>query len=177
MEEYDNRYKWSQAAAKGLILAGACIALTALTYLSSSVLLNSVLQIGRTFLCIWLLIRFMQEYNRTTGQPAMGFARATVLLSSIICAFFDAASYMWIFPSLKETVEAAFNEAVMQIPEEGRYLMENMMDNMPKWTFIVGFLKDYVIGIIAAAIANSSINSRNSIFDGTDKEEEEDELA
>lgn len=106
----------------------------------------------------------------------MGFARATVLLSSLVCAFFVAASYMWFFPGLKESVETAFNEAVTQIPEESRYIIENVMDGMPKWTLIIEFIKDYVIGIIAAAIINSSINSKDTIFDGT-KEEEEDELA
>lgn len=177
MEEYDNRYKWSQAAAKGLILAGACIALTALTYLSSSVLLNSVLQIGRTFLCVWLLVRFMQEYSRTTGQEPLSFGLATVLLSSLICAFFEAASYAWLFPELKTIVEAAFDEAIAQVPESGRYILEDMLDGMPKWMLIVGFIKDYLIGLFTALIVNSSLKGRQTIFDGTEKEEEEDELA
>lgn len=176
MEQYDNSYKWSQAASKGLILAGACIAITAITYLNLNDVLNAILQLARTVLCIWLLVRFMKDYHNTTGQPAMSFALATVLLSSIICAFFDAASYAWLFPSLKESVEAAFNETISQVPAQGVEIMENIMDGMPKWMLIVGFIKDYLIGLIAAAIINSNINSKSTIFDG-EGTEEEDELA
>ncbi len=176
MEEYDNRYKWSQAASKGLVLAGACIALTAITYLTpSSVFLVSVLQLVRTFLCVWLLVRFMQEYSRTTGQAPLSFGLATVLLSSLICAFFDAASYAWFFPELKATMEASFEEAMTQIPEEGHYIVENLMDGMPKWLFIAEFIKNYLIGLFTALIVNSSLKGSRTIFDGT--EEEEDELA
>ena len=175
-EQFDNRYKWTQAASKGLVLAAATIVLTIPTNLNIGTVPNVVLEIVRTVACIWLLVRFMKGYLETTGQSPLGFAVATVLFSSVICAFFDAASYTWLFPEVKAQVEAAFEEAIAQVPSEGASIMENFMDAMPKWLLIVGFIKNFLIGLIAASITNSCLGSRKTIFDG-DNKDEEDELA
>ena len=175
MSEFGNGYKWSQAAVKALLLALITIACNTISYLfPDSGFLSILLFIVRTVASVWLLVVFMKQYTATTGQSAMGFAVCTVLLSSLICAFYDAASFAWLFPELGDKVTEAMSQSMGSLPSEAQGVMERMMDNYPKIAFFSSFLKDFVFGLIVAAIANSAGKSKDPFAaDG----KEEDELA
>ena len=176
MSEFGNGYKWSQAAVKALLLALVTIACNTITYLfPSTPWLSMVMFVVRTVACVWLLVTFMKQYAATTGQSPMGFALCTVLLSSLICAFYDAASFAWLFPSMGETVTEAMNQSLSTMPAEAQSVMERMMDNYPKIAFFSSFIKDFLFGLIVAAIANSSTTKKDPF--ATDGKQEEDELA
>ena len=175
MSEFGKGYQWSQAATKGLLLALITIACNTVTYLfPSSMILNVLMFIVRTVASIWVLVTFMKQYAATTGGSPMGFAICTVLLSSLVCAFYDAASMAWLFPGLMEQVNESMSQSMSMVPAEGMSVFENMMDNLPTVLFFSTFIKDFVFGIIVAAIANSSSRKKDIFSDG---EKEEDELA
>ena len=175
MGEISNGYKWSQAATKGLLLALITIACNTVTYLfPDSMFLNLLMFVVRTVASIWLLVTFMKQYAAATGQNPMGFAVCTVLFSSLVCAFYDAASIAWLFPGLMEKVNESVSQSMSMVPAEGLSLFEKMMDNMPTIMFFSTFVKDFVFGIIVAAIANSSSRKQDIFADG---KPEDDELA
>lgn len=176
MSEFGNGYKWSQAAVKGLLLALVTIACNTISYLfPDSQVLSLLMFVVRTVASVWLLVIFMKQFTATTGQSAMGFALCTVLLSSLICAFYDAASFAWLFPSLGEKVSEAMNQSLGSMPSEAQSVMERMMDHYPRIAFISSFIKDFLFGLIVAAIANSSSKSKDPF--ANDGKKEEDELA
>jgi len=161
MSEFGNGYKWSQAAVKGLLLALITVVCNTLSYLINSPALNILFFIVRTVASIWLLLSFMKQYTRTTGEPAMGFALCTVLFSSLICAFWDSACYAWFFPSLVEQVNEAMAQSMSMLPAESQSIMENMMDHYPRIALFSTFIKCFIEGIIVAAIGNSSTRSKD----------------
>ena len=172
MSEYNNSHKWSQAAVKGLLLALVTIACNTVTYLLPDktfigVLMSLVKLVGS----IWLLVYFMKEYRKTTGQQPFSFGVATVLFSSLICAFYDAASYAWLFPELLEKANEAMSQTLATLPSEAQGIAERMMDNFPRIAFFSGFIKDFIIGLIVAAIANSSMRPKDPF--AADKQEDE----
>ena len=172
MSEYNNSYKWGQAAVKGLLLALVTIACSTVAYLfPDKTFINLVMSLVKLVGSIWLLVYFMKEYAKATGQQPFSFGVATVLFSSLICAFFDAASYAWLFPSLAETANEAMSQALSTLPSEAQSIAERMMDNYPRIAFISGFIKDFIIGLIVAAIANSSMRPKDPF--AADKQEDE----
>ena len=176
MSEFGNGYKWSQAATKGLLLALITIACNTVSYLfPDSGFLSILLFIVRTVASVWLLVVFMKQYTATTGQSAFGFALCTVLLSSLICAFYDAACFAWLFPELGDKVNEAMSASMGSMPAEAQSIMERMMDHYPRIAFFSSFLKDFVFGLIVAAIANSAGKSKDPF--ANDGKAEEDELA
>ena len=175
MSEFTKGYQWSQAAAKGLILALITIACNTVTYLlPDKAFVNILMFVVRTVASIWLLVTFMKQYAATTGQSPMGFAVCTVLLSSLVCAFYDAAAMAWIFPGLLDQVNEAVSQSMSAVPAEGMSIFEKMMDNLPKIMFFSTFIKDFLFGLIVAAIANSSTRKKDIFSDGS---QEKDELA
>ena len=174
MSEFGKGYQWSQAAAKGLLLALITIACNTVTYLfPDKTVINILMFVVRTVASIWLLVTFMKQYAATTGGSPMGFALCTVLLSSLVCAFYDAAAMAWLFPGLMEQVNESMSQSMSMIPSEGMSVVEKMMDNLPKIMFFSTFIKDFLFGLIVAAIANSSTRKKDIFSDG----EKEDELA
>lgn len=174
MSEFGNGYKWSQAATKALLLALVTIACNTISYLfPDSRVLSILLFIVRTVASIWLLVSFMKQFTATTGQSAMSFALCTVLLSSLICAFYDAACFAWLFPSMAEKVNEAVSQSMSMMPAESQSVMERMMDHYPRIAFISSFIKDFLIGLIVAAIANSSGKSKDPFAEEVKKEEDE----
>ena len=174
MSEISKGYKWSQAAVKGLLLALITIACNTVTYLfPDSGFLSVAMFIIRTVASIWLLVVFMKQYAAATGGSAMSFALCTVLLSSLICAFYDAAAYAWLFPNIAEKVTEAMEASFSQFPAEGQAIAERMMDHFPRIAFFSSFIKDFLFGLIVAAIANSSTTKKDIFADGN----KEDELA
>ena len=174
MSEIAKGYKWSQAAVKGLLLALITIACNTVTYLfPDSGFLSMAMFIVRTVASVWLLVVFMKQYAAATGGSAMNFALCTVLLSSLICAFYDAAAYAWLFPNLAEKVTEAMDASFAQFPAEGQAIAERMMDHFPRIAFFSSFIKDFLFGLIVAAIANSSTTKKDIFADGN----KEDELA
>ena len=160
MSEFGNGYKWSQAATKALLLALVTIACNTISYLfPDSQVLSILLFIVRTVASVWLLVVFMKQFTATTGQSAMSFALCTVLLSSLICAFYDAACFAWLFPSMAEKVNEAMSQSMSMMPAEGQSVMERMMD--------------FLFGLIVAAIANSSGKSKDPFAEEVKKEEDE----
>jgi hypothetical protein len=174
MSEISKGYKWSQAAVKGLLLALITIACNTVTYLfPDSGFLSMAMFIVRTVASVWLLVVFMKQYAAATDGSAMNFALCTVLLSSLICAFYDAAAYAWLFPNLAEKVTEAMDASFAQFPAEGQAIAERMMDHFPRIAFFSSFIKDFLFGLIVAAIANSSTTKKDIFADGN----KEDELA
>lgn len=175
MSEFSKGYQWSQAAAKALLLALITIACNTVTYIfPDSTVISMLAFVVRTVASIWLLITFMKQYAAVTGQSPMGFALCTVLLSSLICAFYDAAAMAWLFPGLMDKVNEAMSESMSMVPAEGMSALEKMMDNLPTIMFFSTFIKDFLFGLIVAAIANSSTRKKDIFTDGG---EEKDELA
>ncbi len=175
MSEYGNGYKWSQAAVKGLLLALITVACNTVTYLIEGNTIVSILMfIVRLVASIWLLVYFMKQYKATTGQEPFSFGVAVVLFSSLICAFYDAAALAWIFPGLQDQVSEALSQTMSSLPSESQSIMERMMDHYPRIAFFSTFIKDFIIGLIVAAIANSSMRPKDPF--AADKKEE-DELA
>ena len=173
MGEFSKGYQWSQAASKALLLALITIACNTVSYLfPDSTVISMLVFVVRTVASIWLLVAFMKQYAATTGQSPMGFALCTVLLSSLICAFYDAAALAWLFPGLMDKVNEAMSQSMSMVPAEGMSIFENMMDNLPTITFFSTFIKDFLFGLIVAAIANSSTRKKDIFSDG-----EKDELA
>lgn len=176
MSEFGNGYKWSQAAVKGLLLALITIVCNTVTYIFPGSAIASLLAfLVRTVASIWLLVSFMKQYAATTGENPMGFALRTVLLSSLVCAFYDAAAVAWLFPGLIDQINDAMAQSMSMFPSESQGIMERMMDHYPRVAFFSTFIKDFVIGLIVAAIANSSTRKKD-IF-GEDGKQQEDELA
>jgi hypothetical protein len=98
------------------------------------------------------------------------------LASSLIIAFFNAASYLWLFPQMQVDMATAMNEAMSQIqnlPSESIDALNNIMDNFGIFLFWVTFIKNSIIGLLFSSIISSVIRSKESIFDN----KEEDELA
>ncbi|MBR3744206.1 MAG: DUF4199 domain-containing protein [Bacteroidales bacterium] len=176
MSEFGKGYKWSQAAVKGLLLALITIVCNTITYIfHGSTIVSLLAFIVRTVASIWLLVTFMKQYAATTGENPMGFALCTVLLSSLVCAFYDAAAIAWLFPSLMGQIDEAMTQSLSMMPAEGQGIMERMMDHYPRIAFFSTFIKDFIFGLIVAAIANSSTRKKD-IF-GDEGKQEEDELA
>jgi hypothetical protein len=176
MSEFSNGYKWSQAAVKGLLLALVTIVCNTITYIFPGNAIVSLLAfLVRTALSIWLLVSFMKQYAATTGENPMSFALRTVLLSSLVCAFYDAAAMAWLFPSLIEQINDAMAQSLSMFPSDSQGVMEQMMDHYPRIAFFSTFVKNFIIGLIVAAIANSSTRKKD-IFGG-DGRQEENELA
>lgn len=176
MSEFGNGYKWSQAAVKGLLLALVTIVCNTITYIFPGSAVASLLAfLVRTVASVWLLITFMKQYAATTGESPMGFAICTVLLSSLVCAFYDAAAIAWLFPGLMEQIDEAMAQSMSMFPSDSQGIMDSMMDHYPRIAFFSTFIKDFVFGLIVAAIANSSTRKKD-IF-GEDGRQEEDELA
>lgn len=176
MSEFGKGYKWSQAAVKGLLLALITIVCNTITYIfPGSTIVSLLAFIVRTVASIWLLVTFMKQYAATTGENPMSFAFCTVLLSSLVCAFYDAAAIAWLFPSLMGQIDEAMTQSLSMMPAEGQGIMERMMDHYPRIAFFSTFIKDFVFGLIVATIANSS-NRKKDIF-GDEGKQEEDELA
>ena len=174
MSEISNGYKWSQAAVKGLLLALITIACNTVTYLfPESGFLSLAMFIVRTVASVWLLVIFMKQYAAATGGSAMSFALCTVLFSSLICAFYDAAAYAWLFPGLADKVTAAMETSMAQFPAESQGIVDRMMEHFPRIAFFSSFIKDFLFGLIVAAIANSSTTKKDIFADGN----KEDELA
>ena len=99
MSEFTKGYQWSQAAAKGLILALITIACNTVTYLlPDKAFVNILMFVVRTVASIWLLVTFMKQYAATTGQSPMGFAVCTVLLSSLVCGILRCRRHGVDFP-------------------------------------------------------------------------------
>ena len=172
MSEYSNGYKWSQAAVKGLLLALVTVACNTISYLiPGNALVSTLMFIVRLAASIWLLVLFMKQFKATTGQEPFSFGVAVVLFSSLICAFYDAAALAWLFPGLMEQVTDALNQSLSTMPSEAQGIMERMMDHYPRIAFFSTFIKDFILGLIVAAIANSSMRSKDP-FAADNKEDE-----
>ncbi|MBP5505669.1 MAG: DUF4199 domain-containing protein [Bacteroidales bacterium] len=176
MEGNNSGNKWSQAAVKGLILALITVACNTVSYITQNQFLNILSFIVRTVASIWLLIFFMKQYHTSTGQKPFSFGLAVVLFSSFICAFYDAAALQWLFPDIMDQVTEAMNQSLSMIPSDQQGLVDSMMDHYPVIAFFSSFIKDFIIGLIVAAIANSSIKGKDDIFNGEGKDTT-DELA
>lgn len=178
MSEYTNGYKWSQAAVKALLLAAVTIVCNTITYLlPDSTFLSLLVWVFRTVASVWLLVIFMKQFSAATGEGAMGFALCTVLLSSLVCAFYDAAAIAWLFPDMLDTVTEALTQSMNTIPAEGQSILERFIDHYPRFHFFAAFIKNFLFGLIVAAIANSSSRKKDIFTDGAASEAEEDELA
>lgn len=178
MNEFGKGYKWSQAASKGLLLAAVSVLCNTLSCLfPSAMVLGWLIFVVRTFVSIWLLVYFMKQYAAETGTSPFGFGAATVLLSSLICAFYDTACIVWLFPDLMNQVNEAMSLYMGSIPAESQSAAEAMMDNLPHLMFFATFIKCFIEGILAAAIITPSIRS-NDPFSGMDQsgDEPKDEL-
>ncbi|MBQ1168517.1 MAG: DUF4199 domain-containing protein [Bacteroidales bacterium] len=171
-----NNSKWSQAALNGLLLALITVVCNTITYLLPNVqIVNILMFIVRTVASIWLLIRFMKQYAAASGESAFGYGLMIVLFSSLVCAFYDAAAVAWLFPSMMDTVNEAMNQSLSMLPAESQDIAAKMMDNYPTVAFFSKLIGNFIIGLIVAAIANSSSKSKN-IFDG-EGNSSDDELA
>ncbi len=178
MNEFGKGYKWSQAASKGLLLAAVSVLCNTLSCLfPTSLALGWLIFAVRTFASIWLLVYFMKQYAAETGGSPFGFGAATVLLSSLICAFYDTACIVWIFPDMMTQVNEAMSLYMGSIPAESKSAVEAMMDNLPHLMFFATFIKCLTEGLLAAAIITPSIRS-NDPFSGMeqDNNESKDEL-
>ena len=177
MDTNNKGIMWSQAAVKALILALVTVACNTISYLfPGNGIISTLVFLVRTAASIWLLVTFMKQYWKTTGQNPFSFAMAIVLFSSFICAFYDAAALAWIFPSLMDTVQEAVSQSLSMFPSDQQGLVGQMMDHYPRIAFFSTFIKDFIFGLIVAAIANSSIKSKSDIFSGESKDSD-DELA
>ncbi len=178
MDEFGKGYKWSQAAAKGLVLAAVSVLCNTLSCLfPTSAALSWLIFVVRTGVSIWLLLYFMKQYAAATGTSPFGFGVATVLLSSIICAFYDTACIVWIFPGLMTQVNDAMALYMNNLPAESQSVADKMTDNLPHIMFVSSFIKCFLEGLLASAIINPSIRSDNPFgtadSDGDDESEDE----
>ena len=168
---------WSQAAVKGLLLALITVVCNTLSYLFVNNSFVSILSfLVRTAGSIWLLVIFMKQFFSATGQKAFNFALKVVLLSSFICAFYDAACYAWIFPEMMDLVNEAMQQSLSMFPSDQMSIIEKMMDHYPRIAFFSALIKDFLFGLIVAAIANSSFKSKDDIFN-SESADSDDELA
>ncbi|MBO4558243.1 MAG: DUF4199 domain-containing protein [Bacteroidales bacterium] len=172
MSTQNNGSMWSQAALKGLLLALVTVACNTVTYLVPGNGFVSILMfLVRTAASIWLLVSFMKQYHAATGQNPFNFGLAVVLFSSFICAFYDAAALAWIFPGLMDQVNEAMAQSMSMFPSSQQGILDNMMEHYPRIAFFSTLIKDFLFGLIVAAIANSSYKSK-SPFDGDSQEDE-----
>ena len=127
----------------------------------------------RSFYCG--LCHALRERHGQSGRLSLSndMTFLAVLLSSLICAFYDAACFAWLFPSMAEKVNEAMSQSMSMMPAEGQSVMERMMDHYPRIAFISSFIKDFLIGLIVAAIANSSGKSKDPFAEEVKKEEDE----
>ena len=168
MNDFGKGYKWRQAATKGLLLAAVSVLCNTVSCLfPASVALGWLIFVMRTGVSIWLLLCFMKQYAAETGSSPFGFAVATALLSSVICAFYDTACIVWLFPDMMTQVNEVMAVYLNSVPAESLSVAESMMDNLPHLMFIATFIKCFIEGLVAAAIITPSIRS-NDPFSGTD---------
>lgn len=167
-----NSNKWSQAALNGLLLALITVVCNTISYLLPSVkIVDMLMFLIRTVASIWVLVRFMKTYAASSGESAFSYGLMIVLFSSLVCAFYDAAAVAWLFPGLMDTVNDAMNQSLGMLPAEAQSMAGKMMDNYPTIAFFSKLIGNFIIGLIVAAIANSSTKSSN-IFDGNSSDDE-----
>ena len=176
MDGNNKSINWSQAAVKGLVLALITVICNTATYLTQNQFVSILAFLVRTAGSIWLLVYFMKQYYSSTGQNPFNFALAVVLFSSFICAFYDAAAVAWIFPNMMDQVQEALNQSMSMFPSDQQGLLDGMMEHYPRIAFFSTLIKDFVFGLIVAAIANSSIKGKSDIFNG-ESNSDTDELA
>ena len=179
MDSNNKGSMWSQAAVKGLILAAITVVCNTISNLVPDNNFVSILAwLVRTVGSIWLLVVFMKQYFLATGQKPLNFALAVVLFSSLVCAFYDAASMAWLFPERMEMVQDAMSQALSSVPSEMQSIMQRSADMVanPRFTFFSTFVGNFIFGLIVAAIANASIKSKSDIFSG-ESNDSDDELA
>ncbi len=178
--EYNTNYKWSTAATKGLLLSLVTLAATTIAQLpyffgKTLTFINVIFWFVQIACSIYLLFRFMKEFNGRTGQKAFGFGVITCLFSSLICAIFDTAGYLWFFPSIKESLSLMIDSISQVITDDAQIdMLLKMQDNYAQWLFISSMIKDIIIGIIASAIISSSLERKKDIFQNNGTQNEED---
>mgnify|MGYP004449414141 FL=1 len=167
--------KWNRAALCGLMLAMVTIAFSSLSqikFLSGNGVINTILWIAKTFISVWMLIRFMKSYSAETEHSAFRFGLAVSFFSAFVIAIFNLAAYQWLFPGMQDQVAETFEQFknMPNIPTESLSAMDSVMANYSHILFFVSFIKDMIVGLVAVAIINSSISQPNDIFKDSEDE-------
>ena len=161
------KYSISQTAINGLILASVTVVVSLiLQFLSSSAIINTILNLAKTVGSIYLLWYFVAklaaQWEEITSKELFRYGMWTSLFSSIICAGYQLLMMtLFVTPdTLEDTVNqylGMLEESGMAITAEMSDQLFNMAESLPQYTFIFTFVWCFIIGLIVSKIASSSL--------------------
>lgn len=162
--------KWSGAAKDGLLLSLVTIVVITLQMLTGSTFLNMLLWTIKTVGSLWILIIFMKKSALLRpGESPFGYGFRVCLCSSAVIAVYNLLLYGFLFPNYAtEAIESAMQViSTASIPnyDEFSTMMAKVEDNYAQIQCVSTFLWCTFFGLIASAIAGSSISRRKDIFE------------
>lgn len=176
LQMIDKRIIWEEAGRKGLLLGCVSIIYMLLSNLTDLIgidggtsllifkIFSPILWLGKTFLCIWLLWRFMKGFAASNkdidNSDSYRFGANTSFCSALVIAAFTLAYFLFIRPD-------AYKDAIQEVigtnslPEASISALESMVPSMPGISFVSTFLYCWLLGVVLSLIFSRNIPSRN----------------
>ena len=176
----DSKTLWNEAGKTGLVFglfSSVCLGLKEASALTGSTFLVQaaaiILWAVEFFGCILLMKKYMldlrDKYEDVTMIDTYRYGRRIGLLSGLILASVDAVLIMNI---PQETVSSVMNDlsssVTAQLGSNYDTAVEQVVDRLPLYTFIVQWLYCFLYGSLLSAIMSRYIFMQNYFQDGGD---------
>lgn len=180
---------WSNAARDGLMLSLITVVISTLNILLNISFLSTIFWLIKTVGSIWLLWFFMRRYmlEDNSGNP-FSYGVATCTFSSVVCAVWSFVLSRFLFPDkvteALDQVASKFGELPSEYAGTYNQVMDvfSDIDTYARVGSLATLLWAFLIGVIASAIINASLNRNRDIFadcpegDGNESNEDDDDI-